>query len=585
MGQVYKLLRDMDNAICCYVKALEMVNKKFQLHREPACEWTKMGLRLGVAVPVPTIILDEMRTSTDSTNWKAHFQTMNKKELCHIFEPRLTKRRSRSTVSKLKRELVKIHLTVVELVNERKRSTWDDESGSSRSKLPGLSLLLASLSSSFKTGRDDAYEAALMRSSFSLGRIRLGETRYEEAADHLETALRSKWVIDPVSSSDSESDFSRKSLSSRKQQGKEKNVDEDDPEEGQIYYALGISNAALDDHERAVRCFLTSLRYLRRSLRKVDSLEVARVLFDCATSYYYLCNFEQSVSLYTECLRILKSYDVPSNGKNDGKENFAKDEVAKSNSFRRGIVLYCLVMAKAAIEFDSEASNLLNEAQNLLASCNDKITLAYTEFLTGLFLHHAASQVPTRLRPITRISKNGLSLNDGLSWNEMCQSALNLFEQVKNECWFDPYEGAEDSEEVKHLPLSGHICFKKGQVYELMGSIDQALNSYIDAANFYRIACGDENVYVASVLHRMGIICTHRTEYHAIGYFNEALSIRKNLLGSNDHLVAETLYSSAVVLARLSRYEASMERYHEALRIQMNDSQDSNEVARTLAGK
>ena len=71
----------------------------------------------------------------------------------------------------------------------------------------------------------------------------------------------------------------------------------------------------------------------------------------------------------------------------------------------------------------------------------------------------------------------------------------------------------------------------------------------------------------------------------AIGYFNEALSIRKNLLGSNDHLVAETLYSSAVVLARLSRYEASMERYHEALRIQMNDSQDSNEVARTLAGK
>ena len=129
MGQVYKLLRDMDNAICCYVKALEMVNKKYQLHREPACEWTKMGLRLGVSVPVPTIILDEMRTSTDSTSWKAHFQTMNKKELCHIFEPRLTKRRSRSTVSKLKRELVKIHVTVVELVNEKKQSTWDDESG------------------------------------------------------------------------------------------------------------------------------------------------------------------------------------------------------------------------------------------------------------------------------------------------------------------------------------------------------------------------------------------------------------------------------------------------------------------------
>lgn len=76
----------------------------------------------------------------------------------------------------------------------------------------------------------------------------------------------------------------------------------------------------------------------------------------------------------------------------------------------------------------------------------------------------------------------------------MCQSALTLFEQVKNECWFDPLEGVDDSDEVKHLPLSGHICFKKGELYELIDSVDQALNSYVDAANFYRIACGDENM-------------------------------------------------------------------------------------------
>lgn len=54
-------------------------------------------------------------------------------------------------------------------------------------------------------------------------------------------------------------------------------MSEDEPEEGQLYYALGLANAMLDDHERAVRCFITSLRYLRRTLRMVDSLEVARV--------------------------------------------------------------------------------------------------------------------------------------------------------------------------------------------------------------------------------------------------------------------------------------------------------------------
>jgi len=583
MGHVYKLINDVDNAICCYAKALEMVNKTFQTYRDQSQdEWVKMGLHLDLAVPVPTVIFDEMKSITGNTSWKTHFQTMNKKELCHIFEPRLpTKRRYRSTVSKLKKELVKIHVTVIDLINERKQHAWDNESGSARSKLPGLSLLLASFSSTFKTG-GDAFEAVLMRSSFCLGRMRLEQTRYEEAADHLETALRSKWVLDPASSSDSDSDFSRKSYSSRKHQAK--CMDEDNPEEGQIYYALGICNAALDDHERAVRCFLTALRYLRRSLRKVDSLGVARVLFDCAISYYYLCNYEEAISLYGECLRILNSYDFPSNEENGEKTSPAKDDVSKSNSFRRGIVVYCLVMAKAAIDFDSEASNLLNEAQILLSSCNDKIILAYMEFLTGLFLYHAASQVPVRLRTITRISPTGLSLNSGISWSEMIQSALTLLEQVKNECWFDPMEGVEDTDEVKHLPLSGHICFKKGQLFELIDSVDQALNSYVDAANFYRIACGDENMYVASVLHRMGIICSQRTEYHALGYFNEALSIRKNLLGGNDHLVAETLYSSAIVLARLNRYEASMERYHEALRIQMADCQDSNEVARTLAG-
>lgn len=79
MGHVYKIINDVDNAICCYCKSLEMVSKKLQSIQDPVDEWEKMGLRLGLAVPVPTIIFDEMKSTAGNASCKSHFQTMNKK--------------------------------------------------------------------------------------------------------------------------------------------------------------------------------------------------------------------------------------------------------------------------------------------------------------------------------------------------------------------------------------------------------------------------------------------------------------------------------------------------------------------------
>jgi hypothetical protein len=62
--------------------------------------------------------------------------------------------------------------------------------------------------------------------------------------------------------------------------------------------------------------------------------------------------------------------------------------------------------------------------------------------------------------------------------------------------------------------------------------------------------------------------------------------MRKSLLGGNDRRLAETLYCSATVLTLLYRYEAAMERFHEALRVQMSTvGQNSSEVATTLTGE
>ena len=584
LGNVYKVVNDIDNAICCYVKALEMLNRKYARNRDHVDEWCIMGLRLDLAIPVPSIMFNEMkkRQRQSDMSWRSHFQAINKKALCHYFaEETEVSPRSASTISKIKKELVKMHNSVIVLVQQKKHADDENEQKAftnSRSKFGGSSMLFATIPSELQGG-GDTFEVALMNSSFGLGKMRLGQTRYEEAADLFEVALRSKWVLDPASSSDSDSEFSFKSRSSRSSRKKKqvKSVNEDVPEEGQLYYSLGMANAALDDHDRAVRCFLTALRYLRRSLKMVDSQEVARVLFDCATSYYYICDFDQALSLWGECLRILKTH--------------TRDEKVSISS-RQGICLYCIVLARCSLEKDdAETFNLLNEAQTLLSNCTDKSILAYMEFLTGHFLQRAAAQIPSRCRssPPTnmRLVPEGSSLEDGMSWKQMCSTALSLFDQVKNECWFDMDDIDEGGDEVKNLPLSAHLCLKKGQVYEMLGSTDQALNFYMDAVNFYRIACGHENVYAASVLHCMGMLCasSQKSDDHALTYFNEALTIRRNIVGANDCSVAESLYCSASVLARLNRYESSMERYHEALRIQMSAfGQGSNEVALTLAG-
>lgn len=173
-----------------------------------------------------------------------------------------------------------------------------------------------------------------------------------------------------------------------------------------------------------------------------------------------------------------------------------------------------------------------------------------------------------------------------LTWEEMNKTALSLFEQVKNECWFDQsLEETANMNDLKHLPVSAHVSLLEGQVLELMGRPNSAMSSYEEALNLYCIACGRENAYSASVMHRMGMLCAHSKEnsHKALGFFNGAISTRKLILGGNDPRLAESLYCSATVLSLHHRYESAMERFHEALRIQMTTvGQSSKEVATTL---
>lgn len=285
MAHVYKLLDDLDNAIAFHIKALLLLKSKVSRHIDPVDKWQIMGMRFGLMIPSPTVIFDEMRKDSFSGGaWKRHFQTINKKILSHTFIESDVK--PNKSLIKLEKELSKMHSMIVALIQKKKHTTRtlpqspQNMHSHHSSRLAKVSISPASsvtLDTLPKSELGNLFDTALMSSSFCLGRSRMNSSRFDEAVDQFEIALRTKWALDPALSGDSDSSASSSRISSVRSQVGSKNMSEDEPEEGQLYYALGLANAMLDDHERAVRCFITSLRYLRRTLRMVDSLEVARV--------------------------------------------------------------------------------------------------------------------------------------------------------------------------------------------------------------------------------------------------------------------------------------------------------------------
>ncbi len=56
-------------------------------------------------------------------------------------------------------------------------------------------------------------------------------------------------------------------------------------------------------------------------------------------------------------------------------------------------------------------------------------------------------------------------------------------------------------------------------------------------------------------------------KFRAVEYFEGALRISRDLLGSEHEKVADTLYSLGQVYQKIGKYECALERYNEALKV------------------
>ena len=202
LAHVYKLIDDLDKAISFYVMALMLLKSKVKRHTEQADKWQIMGMRFGIAVPPPTFIFDEMRNYNSSAcqsnndSWKKHFQAINKKIICHSFsESGNQTELDNRTSHKLEKELSKIHSILVDLIQNKKHAEPSLPRKSSNISLRYPTNLLSqdsdlTIENMSKFQQGNFFDTALMSSSFCLGRSRMASSRYDEAIDNFEIALR-----------------------------------------------------------------------------------------------------------------------------------------------------------------------------------------------------------------------------------------------------------------------------------------------------------------------------------------------------------------------------------------------------------
>ena len=301
MGNVYRALHDITNALGSYLKAIMLLKEKLKRSTtefSSGVYQTRSG-ELGFGkvnggrqsdLPMPITLFEEMRQG---------------KIMPPIYrEGKDRKEKSRSKVTilseedRVRKEIAGLYSTLVSLVNDRKKQK---KSGSSRSGYNSS----GSGSGSYSSGRTSSSSAhyhhnrnssnsktskkkylnetddddcILLDAAFNLGMLTMHFGEFRNATCYFEEALRTLFISNPNESSyeSSDSEFSDKmvkrnhiksKIKARKYDGK--------AEEGTIYHALAVTHAGLLDHERAVRYYMTALRFYRQHMgmeRYVDRI-------------------------------------------------------------------------------------------------------------------------------------------------------------------------------------------------------------------------------------------------------------------------------------------------------------------------
>ena len=572
MGNAYRLVGNHDNAVGCFWKIATLSRQEWEIQRDhgETTFWGFNGHRRMAdelrKTPLPTLVLEEERYLT--TQRKSQRYPL---EIIFQRPPRDSKQQQQQEETQ-GTERENIVLVEAAQAYQTVLSLFKDKAAASDKKDTNCTGMKDTLANAVD------YEdlPVLLAASYHLGLIHMHVRDYRSAISSLEHSLHCLWILDPSSSSGSDSSDGASSdeegtISKAKRNrslrgifGKELEPVED---EG-VYHALGICRAACLEHDQAVRFHLTALRCARR-IYGVNSIRASEILYDAAVSYWYLKEYEKASEFWSTCKQIRQLQRQ----KDDDSEVIESSDfaglVAADLEYAR--VLYTTGASLCAIGRFADQATLtsLEEAKEIFAEQypgEARVEIANCLFYMAVTFYRRTQSSPDA--PLIRSAS----------------ACLNKATSIYRSLGYLTSHSSDGQEDSANLALQAHVRYVEAMMAESQGKLHLAIDTYCVALHYYRILGSVWNVYIASVLYRLGRLQVRlNQDAAALVSLSEAWKLQRESLGREHEATGQTLVLQAGVHARMEKHETALEMFTEGLRIQINkEGSDSSAVASTL---
>ena len=554
MGNIHRILGEHDNAIGCYWKITIMSIKEWEIQRDnPTTKTSFCGFdnhrRLSqdfrVKLPLPNLVLEEERYASPEKS--SSVKRKNRLSEPHTFD-------LSDDEKAVLREAAQAYQTIISLFKDKAFTSGKmSESSNLASAIPLEDI------------------PVLLVASCQLGFIHIHFGDYRSAISSMELTLQCLWILNPASSessgsdsydsySDNEEDDCRKPKPKQKRTrlltglfGKDTEMIDD----AFVYQALGICRAACGEFEQALRFHLTALR-CARSIDGLNSVRAFEILYDTATTYWYLQEYDKALEFWSSSAQILTRCQEKL-----GNSSSA-DDIA-INDTELGKITYNIGACYCALgRYDNPKTLLTLEDAKKTFEGNNTLQVAKANCLFYMAVTNFCRANKLRDRSLLQCA------------SRMLDESSSIY---TSQGYFNP--------EKQNLPLQAlqaHVLFMRGRILYDQGKLKGALESHTLALQVYRGISNKCEINVASVLHKMGKLHMKLKEDEtALARLKEALSLRTIYLGRDHEAVGCTLNLMADIYARMDQFKISIDMYAEALRIQLKtEGDDSVDVAMNL---